>query len=89
MRVLLIHPREMAIYQGTRFEFKRTQECVPPLNLAVLALRTLFVGQGTRLIGHCSRHRQFLRPLWRGLAWTSGRRPADTRVRPRPPPCLA
>ena len=37
MRVLLIYPSEMAVYRGTRFEFKRTQECLPPLNLAVLA----------------------------------------------------
>jgi radical SAM superfamily enzyme YgiQ (UPF0313 family) len=27
----------MSVYRGTRFEFKRTQECVPPLNVAVLA----------------------------------------------------
>jgi len=37
VKVLLIYPCEMAVYQGTRFEFKRTQECLPPLNLAVLA----------------------------------------------------
>ena len=37
MKSLLIHPCEMSVYRGTRFEFKQTQECVPPLNIAVLA----------------------------------------------------
>ncbi|MBN2473994.1 MAG: cobalamin-dependent protein [Pirellulales bacterium] len=37
MRVLLIYPCEMSVYKGTRFEFKQTQECLPPLNVAVLA----------------------------------------------------
>lgn len=37
MKALLIYPCEMSVYKGTRFEFKQTQECVPPLNVAVLA----------------------------------------------------
>ncbi len=37
MKVLLIYPCEMSVYEGTRFEFKRTQECLPPLTVAVLA----------------------------------------------------
>ena len=37
MKSLLIYPCEMSVYRGTRFEFKQTQECVPPLNIAVLA----------------------------------------------------
>ncbi len=37
MKALLIYPCEMSVYKGTRFEFKQTQECVPPLNIAVLA----------------------------------------------------
>ena len=37
MKVLLINPHEMSVYKGTRFEFKQTQECLPPLNIAVLA----------------------------------------------------
>jgi radical SAM superfamily enzyme YgiQ (UPF0313 family) len=37
VKVLLIYPCEMSVYRGTRFEFKQTQECLPPLNIAVLA----------------------------------------------------
>jgi anaerobic magnesium-protoporphyrin IX monomethyl ester cyclase len=42
---LLINPSEMSVYRGTRFEFKKTEECVPPLNLAV-------VGAALRQGGH-------------------------------------
>ncbi len=37
MKVLLIYPSEMAVYHRTRFAFKAAQECLPPLNVAVLA----------------------------------------------------
>jgi len=37
VKVLLIDPCEMSIYKGTRFEFKKQQECLPPFGLAVLA----------------------------------------------------
>ena len=37
MKVLLIYPSEMSVYKGTRFEFKQSQECLPPFALAVLA----------------------------------------------------
>ena len=37
MKALLIYPSEMSVYKGTRFEFKQTQECVAPLNVAVHA----------------------------------------------------
>ena len=37
MKALFINPSERSVYRGTRFEFKQTQECLPPLTIAVLA----------------------------------------------------
>ncbi|NQU24331.1 MAG: cobalamin B12-binding domain-containing protein [Candidatus Nealsonbacteria bacterium] len=50
MKVLLIYPCEMAVYRGTRFEFKQTQECLPPLNVAMLAGALREAGHEVRAI---------------------------------------
>lgn len=50
MKVLLIYPCEMAVYVGTRFEFKRRQECLPPLNLAALAGALRAAGHEVRAV---------------------------------------
>ena len=50
MKVLLIYPCEMDVYRGTRFEFKQTQECLPPLNVATLAGALRQAGHEVRAI---------------------------------------
>jgi len=50
VKVLLIYPCEMVVYEGTRFEFKRTQECLPPLTIAVLAGALRRAGHEVRAI---------------------------------------
>ena len=50
VRTLLIYPCEMSVYRGTRFEFKQTQECLPPLNVAVLAGALVGGGHEVRAI---------------------------------------
>jgi len=50
VKVLLIYPCEMAVYRGTRFEFKQTQECLPPLNVATLAGALRQAGHEVRAI---------------------------------------
>jgi len=50
VKVLLIYPCEMSVYTGTRFEFKQSQECLPPLNIAVLAGSLVSAGHEVRAI---------------------------------------